>query len=183
MLESRGKTPDGRLVITNPEEPGQKKSVKQVEAAVEPDLVYPLVRGRDVKKWWVEFKDRYIILPVRQNGETIPHLEMKTKYPGTYDYFHNFLDELVKRSGEPYKTRLKPYRKSPLQVAEQKAPPFYWVFNAKPSLATLQGCMEENSRCNNRRQSACACVPVITIDLGNGKPVIPDHTDTCKYQS
>jgi hypothetical protein len=131
----KGKTPDGRLVITNPEEPGQKKSVKQVEAAVEPDLVYPLVRGRDVKKWWVEFKDRYIILPVRQNGETIPHLEMKTKYPGTYDYFHNFFDELVKRSGEPYKTKLKPYRKSPLQVAEQKVPPFYWVFNAKPSLA------------------------------------------------
>jgi hypothetical protein len=131
----KGKTPDGRLVITNPPEPGQKKSVKQVEAAVEPDLIYPLVRGRDVKKWWVEFKDRYIILPVRQNGETIPHLEMKTKYPGTYDYFHNFFDELVKRSGEPYKTKLKPYRKSPLQVAEQKAPPFYWVFNAKPSLA------------------------------------------------
>jgi hypothetical protein len=65
----KGKTPDGRLVITNPEEPGQKKSVKQVEAAVEPDLVYPLVRGRDVKKWWVEFKDRYIILPVRQNSQ------------------------------------------------------------------------------------------------------------------
>jgi hypothetical protein len=64
LCENQGKTPDGRLVITNPEEPGQKKSVKQVEAAVEPDLVYPLVRGRDVKKWWVEFKDRYIILPV-----------------------------------------------------------------------------------------------------------------------
>jgi hypothetical protein len=56
-----GKTPDGRLVITNPPEPGQKKSVNQVEAAVEPDLVYPLVRGRDVKKWFVNFEDRYII--------------------------------------------------------------------------------------------------------------------------
>jgi hypothetical protein len=55
---------------------------------------------------------------------------MKTKYPGTYDYFHNFFDELVKRSGEPYKTKLKP-----LQVAEKNAPPFYWIFNAKPSLA------------------------------------------------
>jgi hypothetical protein len=50
-------------VITNPEEPGQKKSVKQVEAAVEPELLYPLIRGRDVKKWFVEFEDRYIILP------------------------------------------------------------------------------------------------------------------------
>jgi type II restriction/modification system DNA methylase subunit YeeA len=172
FVRIKGKTPDGRLVITNPEEPGQKKSVKQVEAAVEPDLVYPLVRGRDVKKWWVEFKDRYIILPVRQNGETIPHPEMKTKYPGTYDYFHNFLDELVKRGGEPYKTRLKPYRKSPLQVAEQKAPPFYWVFNAEPSLATCKVVWKEITQ---RGGFACAVVPSITISYLGNKVIIPDH--------
>jgi type II restriction/modification system DNA methylase subunit YeeA len=160
-------------VITNPEEPGQKKSVKQVEAAVEPDLVYPLVRGRDVKKWWVEFKDRYIILPVRQNGETIPHLEMKTKYPGTYDYFHNFFDELVKRSGEPYKTRLKPYRKSPLQVAEQKAPPFYWVFNAKPSLAPYKVVWKRIAGAITGKAVSFACAVITTI---NGKPVIVDDS-------
>jgi hypothetical protein len=55
FVRIKERTPDGRLVITNPEEPGQKKSVKQVEAAVESDLVYPLVRGRDVKKWFVDF--------------------------------------------------------------------------------------------------------------------------------
>jgi type II restriction/modification system DNA methylase subunit YeeA len=169
----KGKTPDGRLVITNPPESGQKKSVKQVEAAVEPDLVYPLVRGRDVKKWWVEFKDRYIILPVRQNGETIPHLEMKTKYPGTYDYFHNFFDELVKRSGEPYKTRLKPYRKSPLQVAEQKAPPFYWVFNAKPSLAPYKVVWKRIAGAITGKAVSFACAVITTI---NGKPVIVDDS-------
>jgi type II restriction/modification system DNA methylase subunit YeeA len=170
----KGNTPDGRLVITNPPEPGQKKSVKQVEAAVEPDLVYPLVRGRDVKKWWVEFKDRYIILPVRQNGETIPHLEMKTKYPGTYDYFHKFLDELVKRSGEPYKTKLKPYRKSPLQVAEQKAPPFYWVFNAKPSLATYKVVWKEvSARMKAGGFHTAVLEPSKDLEM---KPVIPDHT-------
>jgi type II restriction/modification system DNA methylase subunit YeeA len=170
----KGRTSDGRLVITNPEEPGQKKSVKQVEAAVEPDLVYPLVRGRDVKKWWVEFKDRYIILPVRQNGETIPHLEMKTKYPGTYDYFHNFLDELVKRSGEPYKTKLKPYRKSPLQVAEQKAPPFYWVFNAKPSLAPYKVVWKEvSARMKAGGFHTAVLEPTKDLEM---KPVIPDHT-------
>jgi type II restriction/modification system DNA methylase subunit YeeA len=169
----KGKTPDGRLVITNPPEPGQKKSVKQVEAAVEPDLVYPLVRGRDVKKWWVEFKDRYIILPVRQNGETIPHLEMKTKYPGTYDYFHNFLEELVKRSGEPYKTRLKPYRKSTLQVAEQKAPPFYWVFNAKPSLAPYKVVWKRIAGAITGKAVSFACAVITPI---NGKPVIVDDS-------
>jgi type II restriction/modification system DNA methylase subunit YeeA len=170
----KGRTSDGRLVITNPKEPGQKKSVKQVEAAVEPDLVYPLVRGRDVKKWWVEFKDRYIILPVRQNGDTIPHLEMKTKFPGIYDYFHNFFDELVKRSGEPYKTKLKPYRKSPLQVAEQKAPPFYWVFNAKPSLATYKVVWKEvSARMKAGGFHTAVLEPSKDLEM---KPVIPDHT-------
>jgi len=169
----KGRTPDGRLVITNPPEPGQKKSVKQVEAAVEPDLVYPLVRGRDVKKWYVEFKDRYIILPVKQNGETIPHLEMKTKYPSTYDYFHNFLDELVKRSGEPYKTKLKPYRKSPLQIAEKKAPPFYWVFNAKPSLAPYKVVWKRIAGAITGKAVSFACVVITPI---NGKPVIVDDS-------
>jgi type II restriction/modification system DNA methylase subunit YeeA len=173
FVRIKGRTSDGRLVITNPEEPGQKKSVKQVEAAVEPDLVYPLMRGRDVKKWWVEFKDRYIILPVRQNGETIPHLEMKTKYPGTYDYFHNFLEELVKRSGEPYKTRLKPYRKSTLQVAEQKAPPFYWVFNAKPSLAPYKVVWKRIAGAITGKAVSFACAVITPI---NGKPVIVDDS-------
>jgi hypothetical protein len=169
----KGRTPDGRLVITNPPELGQKKSVNQVEAAVEPDLVYPLVRGRDVKKWRVEFKDRYIILPVKQNGETIPHLEMKTKYPSTYDYFHNFLDELVKRSGEPYKTKLKPYRKSPLQIAEKKAPPFYWVFNAKPSLAPYKVVWKRIAGAITGKAVSFACVVITPI---NGKPVIVDDS-------
>ncbi|MCQ4448871.1 MAG: hypothetical protein NO076_06490, partial [Sulfolobales archaeon] len=47
-VQVKGKTPDSKLVITNPPEPGDKKKVKQVEAVVEPDLVYPLLRGRDV---------------------------------------------------------------------------------------------------------------------------------------
>jgi type II restriction/modification system DNA methylase subunit YeeA len=169
----KGRTTDGRLVITNPPEPGQKKSVNQLEAAVEPDLVFPLVRGRDVKKWWVEFKDRYILLPVKQNGETIPHLEMKTKYPGTYEYFHNFFDELVKRSGEPYKTKLNPYRESSLQIAEKKAPPFYWVFNAKPSLAPYKVLWKRIAGAITGKAVNFACAVITPI---NGKPVIVDDS-------
>jgi len=45
-VQVKGKTPDGKLIITNPPEPGAKKKVKQVEAIVEPDLVYPLLRGK-----------------------------------------------------------------------------------------------------------------------------------------
>jgi type II restriction/modification system DNA methylase subunit YeeA len=95
----KGKTPDGRLVITNPPEPGQKKSVKQVEAAVEPDLIYPLVRGRDVKKWFVDFEDRHIILPHDpKTAKPLSEMTIKTKFPNTYDYLDHFKKELEKRS-------------------------------------------------------------------------------------
>jgi type II restriction/modification system DNA methylase subunit YeeA len=95
----KGRTPDGRLVITNPPEPGQKKSVKQVEAAVEPDIVYPLVRGRDVKKWFVDFEDRYIILPHDpKTAKPMSEMTIKAKFPNTYDYLNHFKKELEKRS-------------------------------------------------------------------------------------
>jgi type II restriction/modification system DNA methylase subunit YeeA len=174
FVRIKGRTPDGRLVITNPPEPGQKKSVKQVEVAVEPDLVYPLIRGKDIKKWYIGFKDRHIILPVKQNGETISHIEMKTKYPSTYNYFYNFFDELVRRSGEPYKTKLKPYRESPLQLAEKNAPPFYWIFNAEPSLAPYKVVWKEVSSRMKAGGFHCAVLePTEDLEM---KPVIPDHT-------
>jgi type II restriction/modification system DNA methylase subunit YeeA len=95
----KGRTPDGRLVITNTPEPGQKKSVKQVEAAVEPDLIYPLVRGRDVKKWFVDFEDRYIILPHDpKTAKPLSEMTIKAKFPNTYDYLNHFKKELEKRS-------------------------------------------------------------------------------------
>jgi len=116
------KLPNGMLKITNPPEPGQKKKVKQVDAVVEPDLIYPLIRGRDVKKWYVGFEDRYIILPIDSRGDPISHDKMKTKYPNTYDYFFRFFKELISRSGEPYKSKLEPYRKLPFEKAEKHHP-------------------------------------------------------------
>jgi len=134
-VQVKGKTPDSKLVITNPPEPGDKKKVKQVEAVVEPDLVYPLLRGRDVKKWYAGFKDRYVILPVDPQGKDIVSADIRIKYPGTYNYFYNFFNDLINRGGEPYKSKLEPYRRMPLERAEKIAPPFYWIFNVKPSLA------------------------------------------------
>ncbi|MEM3806153.1 MAG: hypothetical protein QXV08_08870 [Desulfurococcus sp.] len=49
-VKIKERLPGGKLVITNPPEPGQKKKVKQVEVVVEPDHIYPLIRGRDVKR-------------------------------------------------------------------------------------------------------------------------------------
>jgi len=89
------KTPDGALIITNPPESGQKKRVKQITTKIEADLVYPLVRGRDIEKWCVRFSDRYIIVPhVPSTAEPIRESELKTKLPLTYQYLANYREEL-----------------------------------------------------------------------------------------
>ena len=50
-LEIWEKTPDGLVMVTNITE-GQKRDIPEVPlTALEPDLIYPLLRGKDVKRW------------------------------------------------------------------------------------------------------------------------------------
>jgi type II restriction/modification system DNA methylase subunit YeeA len=172
-VQVKGKTPDGKLVITNPPEPSAKKKVKQVEAIVEPDLVYPLIRGRDIKKWYADLKNRYIILPVDSQGNDIAPGNMRVRYPNAYNYFYNFFNELVNRGGEPYKSKLEPYRRLPIEKAEKMAPPFYWVFNVKPSLAPYKVVWKRIAGAITGKAVSFACAVVEPI---GGKPVVPDDS-------
>ncbi len=161
-----GKTSNNMLIVTNPSESGQKKKVKQVKDIVEPDLVYPLIRGKDVKKWYVEFKDRYIILPHDIEGDPIPHHIMKTKYPYTYQYFYQFFNDLINRSGGFLKQKMAPYKKYPFDKAEKMTVPFYYVMNnVRASLAPYKVVWKEIT-------GSFACAVVKPIDE---KPVVPDH--------
>lgn len=54
-LEVVGQRPDGALVITNVPSSGRGE-VDSVQAPIEGDLVYPLIRGRDVSRWRCELK-------------------------------------------------------------------------------------------------------------------------------
>jgi type II restriction/modification system DNA methylase subunit YeeA len=166
------KTPDGMLIITNPPESGQKKNVKQVEARVESDLIYPLVRGRDIKKWYVEFKDKYIILPHDKEGDPIPHHIMKTKYPYIYQYFYQFFNDLINRSGGFLKQKMAPYKKYPFYKAEKMTVPFYYVMNnVKASLAPYKVVWTRIAGAITGKAVSFACAVVEPI---NEKPVIPD---------
>ena len=49
-IPEQPKRNDGLLLIRNLHDVGKTK-VKQVEQAIEPDLIYPLLRGRDTDKW------------------------------------------------------------------------------------------------------------------------------------
>jgi type II restriction/modification system DNA methylase subunit YeeA len=156
----KGRTSDGRLVITNPEEPGQKKSVKQVEAAVEPDLIYPLVRGRDVKKWFVDFEDRYIILPHdSKTAKPLSEMTIKTKFPNTYDYLNHFKKELEKRS---------------IHKLWGKNNPFYTVYDIGVyTFAPYKVVWKRIAGAITGKAVSFACAVITPI---NGKPVIVDDS-------
>ncbi len=120
FIKILGKLPDGRLVITNPPESGQKKKVKQVETAIEPDFVYPLIRGKDVKKWYVSSENRYIILPHKEDGRPLHESDLKLRFPNTYAYLYSFRDELVWRAIKPFLSIQKRIREIREQMGKSK---------------------------------------------------------------
>jgi len=91
------KRPDGLVVVSNITE-GAKRKVESIQMAIEPDLLYPLLRGRDVKRWCAE-PSAFILLchlpGMRLNA--IPENEMKTDYPKTYLYLKRFEAALRER--------------------------------------------------------------------------------------
>jgi len=96
-IEIVAERPDGLVVVSNVTE-GAKKKVESVQAVLEPDLLYPLLRGRDVQRWRAE-PSAYIIMaqdPVKRRG--IDEDKMKTRYPKTYQYLKRFERVLRERA-------------------------------------------------------------------------------------
>jgi len=93
------KRPDGLVIVSNITE-GQKRKVKNVQAALEPDLLYPLLRGRDVQKWHAE-PSAWIIVPQdpEDPSRVYPEERLKSDYPKCYAYLKNFEEILRSRSG------------------------------------------------------------------------------------
>jgi len=91
------KTPSGFL-IENLSEVG-KKEVEKVKATVEGDLVYPLIQGRNVKKWFGLSGDNYIVVPHdSKNGKPLDEKTLKLNFPKTYEFFFSFKRILERRS-------------------------------------------------------------------------------------
>jgi len=124
-----GEAPD-EYMITNEPIPGQKKLARQVVTKVEKDLIYPLIRGRDVKRYYVIGDYGHIIMPHNPStGKPFSHEEMKVKYPKAWSYFFTFFNELIDRRGAFLKEKLKYYKTEPFEKAERKTIPFYYVMN------------------------------------------------------
>lgn len=124
FVEVKGKTKDGLVIVTNPHEAGQKKSVTKVECVIEPALLYPLLRGKDVGKWFTNTA-RHVIIPHDVDGSPLPESKMRTSFPFAWEYFMKFKDELSGRSihklwgkGKPFYAiyDIGPYTFTPYKV-------------------------------------------------------------------
>jgi len=94
------KRPDKLVVVSNITK-GAKRKVESIQMAIEDDLLYPLIRGRDVMRWQSE-PSAYILMvqdPVKRRG--IDEDEMKTDYPKTYLYLKRL--EAILRERPAYK--------------------------------------------------------------------------------
>ncbi len=72
-------------------------NVENIQAALEKDYVYPLLRGRDVQRWSCAPSSQ-ILVPYSHNGSSIVTEEvLSVKYPKTYAYLKHFERNLRNR--------------------------------------------------------------------------------------
>jgi hypothetical protein len=86
------------IVIQNLSDIGKKK-VRQSKRVVEPDLIYPLVQGRNVKKWYASPENYKIIVPHDpKSGNPLDERTMKVRFSKTYELLLSFKKDLQDRA-------------------------------------------------------------------------------------
>jgi hypothetical protein len=117
--------PNGDLLIENLYDVGKIK-VKHVQTVIEPDLVYPLLRGRDVRRWHAEPSAHIILAQVPKTRRGIPESEMKRLYPKTFAYLKQF-------EGDPKKPERGTLRgRSLYRLYFKPTDPFYSMYGVGP---------------------------------------------------
>lgn len=144
----------GNLVVFNNVTKGVKRKIPNVTGKIESDLIFPLLRGRDTKKWNSSSVINIIVpqdLQKRHNG--MAEQLLKRNYPLTLEYLNNFRNELSSRA--TYKKFLKPNNL-----------PFY-------SLYDIKGYTFSNYKVVWKEISKVVESSVITKT--NSKVIVPDH--------
>lgn len=65
---------------------------KRGEAIIEKDLLKPILRGREVRKWKISWTGNYLVYPHQKLDEKVVPLqenELKERCPNTYNFFEN----------------------------------------------------------------------------------------------
>lgn len=151
-VELIGKRPGGAVIVANMTERARKK-VESTQAAIESELIYPLLRGANVQRWRAE-PENHIIL-THQCGmrlKAIPETKMQGGYPKAFAYLRRF--EVMLRKRPAFKRYFR------------KEAPFYSIFNIGDyTFAPWKVIWREQAS----MFTAAVIGPV------NKRPVVPDH--------
>lgn len=151
-LHEHGKRP-GNLVIAKNAPEHSKTKIPALQAAVERELVYPLLRGADVSRWTAATS--MSILVTHLPGEklkAIPEQTMQREFPKAWSYLTRFQSPL--RKSGIYRRYFK------------ESDPFYSVFNIGDYT------FSEWKLVIREIASGLTCAVVGPED---GKPVVADH--------
>ncbi|UYZ39531.1 MAG: N-6 DNA methylase [Candidatus Methanospirare jalkutatii] len=109
---------------------GKNVKIRQLksgrEYVVEKEMLKPLLKGEDVRRWRIDWKGLYVIFPYKiESGDAVLYSEdeMKRDFPNTWHYFLEHKEEFEKREGGKWKNRREWYafgRKQNLHLFEQR---------------------------------------------------------------
>jgi SAM-dependent methyltransferase len=110
-----GRTDEGVLIANDPKQ--GKQTVGEQRCPIEPDLLYPLIRWRDVDAYAAKPSEHIILAQDPSTRRGIEVYKMGRDYPKTLDYLARFEKMLTRRAA---------YRRY------QAGAPFYSMYNVGP---------------------------------------------------
>ena len=134
-----------------------KRSAEPVEAEIEPDLLYPLVRWMDVDRWSARPSAHLLLAQDPQTRRGLDEARFRRDYPRCFAYLQRF---------EPLLTARAAYRRY------QDRQPFYSMYNVGPyTLAAAKVIWRRMDR-----KIRAAVVESVDDPLLGLRPVIPQET-------
>ena len=94
------------IKVKNLGEKGKKK-IKILTKNIETDLIYPLIKPRDTKRWGIETY-QYMIVPHQKAGENNESF-LRTELPKSYAFLNSFKTELATRKSKWFYGGDKPF--------------------------------------------------------------------------
>jgi len=88
--------PDGVVVVRNITQ-GAKRAVEQVTADIEPEHLYPLLRGVEARRWSAKSSARILLVQDPETRRGVDETQLQQNAPRTYRYLKRFEEPLARR--------------------------------------------------------------------------------------
>jgi methylase of polypeptide subunit release factors len=152
----------GTLLVKNDVDEGKTK-FKEKQGLVERDLLYPLIRGSRVRRWFANPAD-YILVPHTRNGSVIKDDKMKIEYPEAFKFVSGFRVELESRKF--YGQRIKGKY------------PFYTLFQVNTSTFSDYKVVWKSiaGKISGKPVFNCAVTTEVQNEIIGKKPAIPNES-------